>query len=698
MLFFDLNIPFLPEESNESSKTARKNARLKVVVKSMELGYTGIAYNRSIKGVMSDSDRCTIPLLPLSSLLKLAPTLSTTVRFHRELLGVPLDSPFRQYTRLTVAVDSAAHAAALNSGNPVLKTYDLVAVRPLNQVAFDQVCKVSEVDLIAIDFSQKLPFRLKLPMVKAAIERGVYFEITYSPLISDIHARRQMLPGAKLLVDWTRGKNLIFSSAAPTANELRGPCDVANLSSLLGLSMERAKAAISKNCRSLIASALRKKQCYKEVIRIERISDDELLDSEGAWFGDWNNWDPISSGEGDLSLDDIATFFSAASNRSKSSDATDKSVAGMPLNTTPLKDQNNRLSSSVGNFLSLDTSSLFFSAKGIGSSVAADKISKHSNGFDVVSNADWIPLNGTPLTGGNSELEANMPSPNDTATFVPEVKELEMTAACNEHPNISDGLEGVPVAVGMLLEDTPSGDCVFGGKGNLKLLDDSAPLFTAAKDIELFAAHNEGPTLSNDHDVDLGAAGTPLDGMLSKDCISSVEVNMLSPDESMTFVAAAKEVQMVTEEQEPKDVVSVAYDVIMEEVLVAAKERKPKYVASATSKIPSQDGFAKTESQEYRDDRILFANFTPLEEASAKMDEAKKRDIVLPADDVTLGEALSEMVVREQDVLVEHKKEVSLHKAKPGKGRFKLRPPRLLPFKSMLKPQLFKKRMRRLKR
>jgi len=49
-------------------------------------------------------------------------------------------------------------------------------------------------------------------------------------------------------VDWTE-KNLIFSSAAPSVNELRGPYDVANFLSLLGLSMERAKAAISKNCR-----------------------------------------------------------------------------------------------------------------------------------------------------------------------------------------------------------------------------------------------------------------------------------------------------------------------------------------------------------------------------------------------------------------------------------------------------------------
>jgi ribonuclease P/MRP protein subunit RPP1 len=53
-----------------------------------------------------------------------------------------------------------------------------------------------------------------------------------------------------MLADWTRGKNLIVSSGASNVNEVRGPNDVANLISfLLGLSKERAKAAISDNCR-----------------------------------------------------------------------------------------------------------------------------------------------------------------------------------------------------------------------------------------------------------------------------------------------------------------------------------------------------------------------------------------------------------------------------------------------------------------
>jgi ribonuclease P/MRP protein subunit RPP1 len=54
----------------------------------------------------------------------------------------------------------------------------------------------------------------------------------------------------QLLVDWTKGKNLIISSAAHTASQIRGPYDVINLSAyLLGIPIDRAKAAMSTNCR-----------------------------------------------------------------------------------------------------------------------------------------------------------------------------------------------------------------------------------------------------------------------------------------------------------------------------------------------------------------------------------------------------------------------------------------------------------------
>ncbi|KAJ7947730.1 Ribonuclease P protein subunit p30 [Quillaja saponaria] len=168
MGFFDLNIPF--REFSPSGKATIDSTRTKLVVKAMELGYTGITYNRTIRGVMSDHHRCSISLLTLSSLLKLAPSPSSSVKLHRDLLGIPVATPFGQYRRLTIYIDSPAQSQALNSGKPILKTYDLVAVKPLNQSAFDQACERLEVDVIVIDFSAKLPFRLKQPLVKAAAE------------------------------------------------------------------------------------------------------------------------------------------------------------------------------------------------------------------------------------------------------------------------------------------------------------------------------------------------------------------------------------------------------------------------------------------------------------------------------------------------------------------------------------------------
>ncbi|KAF9597647.1 hypothetical protein IFM89_020407 [Coptis chinensis] len=111
--------------------------------------------------------------------------------------------------------------------------------------------------------------------------------------------------------------------AAASVSELRGPCDVANLSSLLGLSAGRAKAAISKNCRSLLCSALRKKRYYKETIQVERILSTKPVDSNKTWFCDGDSWDNISSGDGDLLFDDSAKFSSIPSKVPKTSKAID---------------------------------------------------------------------------------------------------------------------------------------------------------------------------------------------------------------------------------------------------------------------------------------------------------------------------------------------------------------------------------------
>jgi ribonuclease P/MRP protein subunit RPP1 len=74
-----------------------------------------------------------------------APGVAEAAKFHRKLLKVPAAQPFRQFSRITVVVEDTVQAAALNSANPVLRSYDIVAVRPKNQKAFNQACTHLEV-------------------------------------------------------------------------------------------------------------------------------------------------------------------------------------------------------------------------------------------------------------------------------------------------------------------------------------------------------------------------------------------------------------------------------------------------------------------------------------------------------------------------------------------------------------------------
>lgn len=659
MGFFDLNIPY-----DGTTAAGDKSSRIKVVVKAMELGYSGVAYNRKIKGVMSDSDSCSIPPLSLSSLLKLAPSLSSSVRFHRSLLGVPLSSPFRQYTRLTVAVDSSPQASALNSGNPVLKSYDLVAVRPLNQNAFDQACQVSEVDLIAIDFSEKLPFRLKLPMVKAAIKRGVYFEITYSNLISDVQSRKQVISNAKLLVDWTRGNNLIFSSAAPSVNELRGPYDVANLSSLLGLSMERAKVAISKNCRSLIANALRKKQFYKEAIRVELIPSSEF-DSNEPWSGNGLKWDPISSGEGDLLLDDMAKSFSAAGKVSKTVKAIDFAsiVDNMPSHGLQLKDL---LSGTKSVLQPVDNIKNSMSVDGkIGAPVPTNGGSEQPDMLKLFPETEQTSSYNTPSKcqiSGHEDSKKSF-SPNDTSKADIDSEEIKThTTITEEEPNISNGLvDFSPIRTE--IDNLQSEECTAGSEANVVLPDDNLTLCTVLMDIECDAVCNadadgkfEVPTQTRD-----------------------VNLSVLQNEESRNAKGF--------------DVVLGARSVTVDEVLVDTDMKNEASLSLASNNVLLHENSPEREFREPVDDSVLLSDGTPSVEC---YDELKGSN----DSSVANHELLDEMIVEAQKQADDSETEYpTINESISGKAKAKQRTPRraalLFPFKRLVSPVLFKKKAHR---
>ncbi|KIV89753.1 hypothetical protein PV10_07133 [Exophiala mesophila] len=213
-----------------------------------ELGYTIVALSLSVTGKLPSTPQ----LLPISSL--------TVPKSITKLLS-----------RITITISDATQNHRLSS---LLPHYDLVALRPTNEKALQLCCGSLECDLISIDFSQRLPFILKFKTVASALQRGIRFEICYSPGIGGgsggpgSDARRNLISGATALIRATRGRGIILSSEARNALRLRGPYDVTNLAQLWGLGQERGKEAICEEANKVVRLAKIKRTSFRGVVDI----------------------------------------------------------------------------------------------------------------------------------------------------------------------------------------------------------------------------------------------------------------------------------------------------------------------------------------------------------------------------------------------------------------------------------------------
>jgi ribonuclease P/MRP protein subunit RPP1 len=177
----------------------------------------------------------------------------------------------KQYSRLSIHLDDNSQLYTLTANNPILLSYDIVAVCPSNEKLFQQCCQNLEIDIISLDLSHKLPFSVKTPIVQQAIARGIHFEICYSSALKDNNSRRHFMSNVIHLVRTTKGRNLIFTSEAKRAMHLRGPYDVINLGTLFGLDPAISKNCIASNCVTTLYHGETRKTA-KGVISITKLS------------------------------------------------------------------------------------------------------------------------------------------------------------------------------------------------------------------------------------------------------------------------------------------------------------------------------------------------------------------------------------------------------------------------------------------
>ncbi len=133
------------------------------------------------------------------------------------------------------------------------QAFDLISCAPETEEQLRKVCAAVDCDIVSLDLSQPLPFRVQPAHVQSALKRGLVFEIVYSNLLRDSDAtRRNVFSNARALCRLTRGRGVIIASGAANRLDLRAPADVANIATFFDLKGPLARAALDQTPRQLL--------------------------------------------------------------------------------------------------------------------------------------------------------------------------------------------------------------------------------------------------------------------------------------------------------------------------------------------------------------------------------------------------------------------------------------------------------------
>lgn len=209
---------------------------LKTIKRSFELGYECVALNTVVSASNLSSKNINIPNPKI---------INFDGKFGRK---------FQILNRLTAIVEDPIQAHNMLK-SPVSKKYDILAVEPKGEKNLQHVAAQCDVDIICLDLSEDLGFPLKKSHVGLAFQKGMCFEISYSPCFKSQQYKRSVISNSLNLVSVCKSKNIIISSGASRPLDLRSPEDVVNLSLLFGFKTDQAVASVRKNGHIVMSHA-----------------------------------------------------------------------------------------------------------------------------------------------------------------------------------------------------------------------------------------------------------------------------------------------------------------------------------------------------------------------------------------------------------------------------------------------------------
>jgi ribonuclease P/MRP protein subunit RPP1 len=275
-MLYDLNISWSPSiPAAELERTLKFGA---------ELGYNVVALNQTLSSPIPHQVVNPIPILGQTS--SYHPEPRRTPKQSQDATTQPSlrkDLP----TILRRATVLFADPATNYRFPTVAAAYDIVAVRPTTEKAFNAAClSVLDASLISLDLTMDYHFFFKPKPCMAAVRRGARFELCYGQTLdpgADARRRANFVGNLMGIVRATRGRGIVVSSEAKSALELRAPADVVNLMAVWGLKTEKATEAIGINPRGVVVNEGLKRRSFRGVIDIVKAADKpEEEHTEGA--------------------------------------------------------------------------------------------------------------------------------------------------------------------------------------------------------------------------------------------------------------------------------------------------------------------------------------------------------------------------------------------------------------------------------
>ena len=261
-MLYDLNIAWSPSTSQDQL------VQLLSLAKS--LGYGTVALNHTLTPPFPQTPTAPFPSLAAIDASSSSSSSSSTTTTAQ---ARPSRLPHVLHRATLPLSDPAASTYRLPS---LAAAYDVLAVRPLTERAFQSACLTLDVPLISLDLAQHFPFHFRPKPCMAAVARGVRFEICYAQaLAADHRGRANFIANATGLVRATRGRGFVLSSEAAGALALRAPADVVNLLSVWGLGSEKGMDGLGSIPRSVVVNEGIKRNGFRGVVDVVQLAKPE---------------------------------------------------------------------------------------------------------------------------------------------------------------------------------------------------------------------------------------------------------------------------------------------------------------------------------------------------------------------------------------------------------------------------------------